>query len=244
MNGRRDTLQQDLRALSVGLWPDAPDVAPAVRSRIEQPPVRRRVHRPRLALALAVLVAVTAATLAVPQARTAILRALGLGSVRIELVDDLPALAPRSDLSRLGVPVSRDEAAERFRRDLLDIPGSLGEPDEIRIAHDEAAVTYVWRDERGVRLLVSQLPGRLAGEAYVKAVRPDSTVESLTVDGRQAVWLEGVHGFGLLRPDGEVAFEELRLAGNALLVDDGDLTLRIEGDLGRARAVAISRSLI
>jgi hypothetical protein len=239
-------LEQELRVLATGLWPDTPELTAAVRARIEAPAPapRRRRWRPVGAIALAVLVAATAAVLAVPQARTALLRALGIGSVRIELVDDLPAVAPRSDLSLLGNPVTRDEAAAGFRGDMLDVPGSLGDPDEIRLAHDDAAVTYVWRDGGEIRLLVSQLPGRLEGESYVKAIRPDSVVDSLTVDGRHAVWLEGVHGFGLVRPDGEVAFEELRLAGNALIVADGDRTLRIEGDLDRARAVAIARALV
>ena len=107
MSAQRAALEQELRELSAALaWPDAPDVAAAVRSRIEAAPHRDRWRsgRQRLAIALAVLVAVVAATLAVPQARSAILRALGIGNVRVELVDDLPPTAPRSDLSLLGDP--------------------------------------------------------------------------------------------------------------------------------------------
>ena len=120
-----------------------------------------------------------AATLAVPQARSAILRALGIGSVRVELVDDLPPAAPRSDLSLLGVPVSLDEARERFPYPLVALDPDLGSPDEVRVGDDPARVSYVWADDEGVRLLVSQLAGMYGGAKYVKIAGGTTTLEEL-----------------------------------------------------------------
>jgi hypothetical protein len=247
MSPDRVTLEQELRELSAALaWPDAPDVAAVVRSRIEAAPrrARRRPRRHQLAIALAVLVAVVAATLAVPQARSAILRALGIGNVRIELVDDLPPTAPRSDLSLLGIPVSLGEAREAFPYELVSPDPELGAPDEIRLGVVPARVSYVWLGDDDVRLLVSQLAGTYGGAKYVKVAGGATALEELTIDGHRALWIFGeAHGFGLIGPT-DVDFEEIRLSGNTLLVEDGETTLRIEGDFDRDRAVDIARTLL
>ena len=114
----------------------------------------------------------------------------------------------------------------------------------MRIGDDPARVSYVWRDERGVRLLVSQLAGMYGGAKYVKVAGGATTLEELTIDGHRALWISGeAHGFGLIGTS-DVDFEELRLSGNALLVEDGETTIRIEGDFDRERAVAIARALL
>lgn len=241
------SLDGELRALGASMeWPQAPDVAAAVGARVGvMPPAPRRLirRRPFVAVALALLLAVGAA-LAVPQARTAILRALGIGSVRIELVDELPTLAPRSDLSLLGPPVTLAEARERFPGRLL-VPDAdaLGVPDEIRILDAPAQVSYVWLEPTGVRLLASVISGRFVGSSFVKLIGPEATLDELTVDGQRALWITGkAHGFGLDGASG-ADFEELRLAGNALLVDVDGTTIRVEGDLTRDEAIRVARAL-
>lgn len=247
MSPEHVALERELRELSGQIaWPDTPDVTTAVRSRIEAAPRRDRwlSGRQRLALAFAVLVAVIAATLAVPQARSAILRALGIGSVRVELVEDLPPAAPRSDLSLLGIPVPLQQARERFPYPLLPLDPDLGTPDEVRFGDNPVRVSYVWLDGPGVRLLVTQLAGMYGGAKYVKVAGGATTLEELTIDGHRALWISGeAHGFGVAGPS-EGDFEELRLSGNALLVDNGETTIRIEGGFDRARAVAIARALL
>lgn len=239
-------LEQELHALAAALdWPPAPDVTEAVLARLDETPRPRRVFpRHRLAIVVAVVVAAVAATLAVPQARTAILRALGIGSVRVVHVDELPTAALRSDLSNLGPVLTRDEADElapfpllRFDRD------RLGKPDEIRGIDLPSSVSYVWRaGDGGVRLLVSQLSGRVEEKGFIKVAGPGVKIDELTVDGHQAFWITGeAHGFGIDR--GTFDFEELRLSGNALLVNRGDLVIRIEGDFDRDEALAVYHAL-
>ena len=240
------SLERELQALAADFdWPPTPDVASELRGRIAAAPAGRRHVLPRrrlLAVGLAVLLVAGAAVLAVPQARTSILRALGLGSVRVAFVDDLPAVAPRSDLSLLGVPVTHAEARTRFPYPLLDL-GELGTPDEIRVGESPARISYVWRDGDDVRLLVSQLDGHVPGAGFLKVSGPGG-VEMLTIDGHEALWITGdAHGFGLEGPAGST-FEEIRLSGNALLVTDGSTTIRIEADIGRAQALAIARELL
>lgn len=242
------SLDRELRELGAAMeWPETPDLAAAVRASAGlAPPSRSRLllRRPVVAVALGVLVAVVAA-LAVPQARTAILRALGIGSVRIELVDELPPLAPRFDLSLLGAPLSLAEARERFHGTLL-VPDAeaLGAPDEIRVRDEPQQVSYVWLEPPRVRLLVSVISGRFVGPGFVKAIGPGTAIEELTIDGRRALWITGqAHGFGLAGEGGAAGFEELRLAGDALLVDHDGITIRVEGDLALDQAIRVARAL-
>lgn len=240
------SLEHELHSLAHELaWPQTPDVTSRVLAAIEQEQAPRRPllrRRTALAIGLAVIVA-TVAALAVPQARTAILRALGLGSVRIEIVDELPPLAPRTDLSLLGTPATAAEARRRFPEALQPDADVLGAPDEIRLSDDPAQISYAWLDPSGVRLLVSVIAGRFVGSSFVKALGPDSTLEDLTVDGRRAMWITGsAHGFGIEGPGG-VDFEELRLSANALLVEDEEATIRVEGDLTRDEAIRVVRAL-
>src|SRR5256885_16442994 len=81
--------------------PAGPDLRSRVRERIEREPRRRRAA----VLAVALLVALGIA-LAVPPARSAILRFFHIGSVPIEPVETLPPASQRSPLGRLGPPLS------------------------------------------------------------------------------------------------------------------------------------------
>ncbi len=51
------------------------------------------------------------------------------------------------------------------------------------------------------------------------------------------------HTFSYFAPDGDYMQETIRLAGNTLLWQDGDLTLRLESSLDRNRAVEIAKSM-
>src|SRR5262249_21962660 len=88
-------LEHELRGLApfVELPPERA-LAPAVRARIGA----RRPRPGKLVLALAVVVLAIAVAFAVPPARSAILRWLGLGNARIEFVDTLPKVTPRPRL--------------------------------------------------------------------------------------------------------------------------------------------------
>ena len=68
--------------------------------------------------------------------------------------------------------------------------------------------------------------------------------ERLTVDGAPAFWITGSHGFAFQAPDGNVVYEEQRLADRTLLVErGGGLTARRGRGSAATRAVAIARSI-
>jgi len=238
-------LEHELRALAPSIdWPEAPDVRPAVAAQIAERRMRRRLAG-RLALVVAVAVlALVAATLAVPQARTAIFDWLGIGGARIGHIDELPVLAPVVPLDVLGEPVTLGEARADAGFAFAAPPEGEPAPGEIRVAAGQR-VSYVWRDDKGVRAVVTQVPAGLGEEAVIqKLLPPQTTVEELEIDGYRAVWLEGgPHAVFLAGPDDTLREDRGWLAGNTLLVDRDGVTIRVEGALDRERAVELVRKV-
>jgi hypothetical protein len=221
-------LHDELLALRAD-WPATPDVVEAVLAAPE--PAARR--RPRWKPALAALLAALAVVAAVEPARSAVLEWLGLKSVDVERREPRPA--PGAAL-RLGAPLSAADAGERFGT-LAEPPGVLGEPGGI-YAHD-GGVAFVYAEPD---VLVQRFPARV-GEFIQKTVGAAASLERLRVGGDPAYWIQGAHGFAYLR-EGAVDYEDQRIAGNTLLVEraDGEL-VRVEGDVDRARAIAIADSV-
>ncbi len=238
-------LERELQALSGAIdWPDTPDVSARVAvSTADARP--RPVVRRRLVLVLAVLVAALLAVLAVPPARTAVLDWLGIGGAQIVRVDELPSLPPTPGLEILGDRVTLEQARERAGFVFADPPDDERAPDQVLVAPG-MRVTYVWRDDDRVRLLVTQFPGDATEPGLVKKLASSATrVDMLDVDGHRALWLEGgPHAVLFLRPDGNVGDDFGWLAGNTLLVENGGVTVRIEAQVDRAEAVDIARSLV
>ena len=88
--------------------PPEPDLRSRVRDRIERRPRYRRALVPALALLVALGIA-----LAVPDARSAILRFFNLGAVTIERVETLPTARERPLTAGLGPALSLREAEAR-----------------------------------------------------------------------------------------------------------------------------------
>jgi hypothetical protein len=241
-------LERSLSELSgVIEFPATPDLAPAVRRRIADASVRRRLAgRRALVLAFAVVLVAVGAVMAVPQARTAILEWLGLRGVSIERVETAPT-APGSGASlALGERVTLDEAEERAGFDVL-VPEELGEPDEVyaaRLATADVA-SLLWQEDGEVEALLTELEAGVHEEFVInKAAGPGTTVATLDVDGGRGFWLEGdPHLVAYVDPRGGVVEDTVRLAGNVLLWERGDVTLRLEGDFGREEALEIARSI-
>ena len=202
-------------------WPPEPELAARVVAGLRAPRTRRGLRRP-LALAFAVLVLAVAVAMAVPPARSAILDFFGIGGVEIRRVETVPQLPAERAAPGIRVPL-------REARNSVDF--DLAVPEGYRSVHFTAGiVTFVWADR-----LLMELRG---DERLLKKVAGQSSrIEPLDVDGYPGVWIEGAP-HGLFLPGGEA-----RLAGNTLIwVRDG-VTYRLEGDLTRARALALAGSL-
>ena len=222
--------------------PGTPDLAPSVVARLA--PRRRDLRRP-LAVALAtVLVAALVATLAIPDARSAVLRFFGIGGVSIELVDDLPDVrADPVELElMLGERVPLAEAVERAGFPLLELDQA---PDAVYLG-ERGTVWFVYGRPGSVRLLVAQSPNVRVDEPslFKKLAAGGTSVDEVTVRGEDGYFLSGEpHLVFLVDEVGEVDGESARLAQEVLVWTEGGMTVRLEGDLTTERAIAIAEQL-
>ncbi len=191
--------------------------------------------------------------MAVPAARTAILEFFGLRGVTIERVPTSPVTRtgereqlPSGTLA-LGEEVSLAEARRRADYDVIGPPTELGEPDAVYFSEfgPGGQVAYLYGDQRNVRALVIQFSARLEERFIQKAAGPNTRIEPVRVNEGPGWWLEGEpHEFVYVDPaTATVRPETLRLATNTLLWEQGERTLRIEGDLTKAEALAIAASM-
>jgi hypothetical protein len=238
-------------------FPDAPDVVESVLGRLAGPQGRRLPARRRaLVLAFAVLAVAVGAAMAVPAARTAILEFFGLRGATVQRVETLPAVptSPSAAILDLGEALPLDDGRPRVKMPDVVLPGALGPPDAAYVKREPygARLTLVYEPGdgiprspyTGVGLLVTEFRGSIDEMLLQKLTDAGTRVERLRVGPDEAIWLEGGPHFVIFRgADGNPAEDEGRLAGNTLLVDRGDILVRIEGDIDRERAVAIAKSL-
>jgi len=236
-------LEQQLIDLGSALEiPDAPDLVAAVVDRLPSRPARR-LHRPTLrprrrsvvlGIALAVLLAGTAA--AIPPVRHAIERVFGINGVVVERVPALPATSGGTTL-HLGRRIAVSDARHAASFMALLPPSGVG-------------AAYVANDVPGGRisltsggLLITEFRGT-SRPFILKMIAVGTRVIHTEVGGQPAAYLEGApHEVFFLDSNGKPRTDEVRLAGNVLLWQRGSLTLRVEGARSLAEALAIARSL-
>jgi hypothetical protein len=199
--------------------PLAPDLVPAVRARLEPRRDRRRFV---LALAAAALIAVGAA-LAVPQARSSILRFFHLGGVTVERVETLPPAREQPLTQGLGPSVTIGQAQRRVNFQPLLPPGIR------RVYLDEGAILALLQ-VRGKTVLLTEF----GGSFYVKKIVDQTQVREVRVGSDNGLWIAG--GRHVFRMPSHAP----RMAGNVLIWTHGDLTLRLEGPLTQAQAIRLA----
>ncbi len=227
--------------------PEPPDFEPRVLDALEAP---MPWSRPRLRVAVAlvaVLVAGLLAALAVPEARSALARFFHIGAAQIEVVDELPPVAPQPPELDMGAArgerVSLAEARRRAGDDLLELEQ---EPDSVYVGPRDSVWFLYGAPGGGVRLLVAQTPRLSIDDGFIvkKLAAAGTAVEGTTVRGRPAYFLSGEpHEVLLVDEYGVPVVETIRLARDVLLWEEGGRTLRLEGDLTLDGAVEIAESL-
>jgi hypothetical protein len=250
-------------------FPPTPDLAAAVTARLADAPAptaRRRPRLPRLAgwrrLAVAGLAAVllaAAVLVASPGTREAVARRLGLRGVEIRIGGPPPPTVTTTPGGRLelglGERVTLAEARRRVAFPVL-VPGAAGfeRPDAVFV--NEAApaggrVDLVYRARPGLPassftdagLLLTQFRGQPTPD-FLKKVTRMGLVEQVTVGGEPGYWFSGEpHFFTYQDAAGNFREEQTRLAGNTLIFQRGELTVRLEGRLSRQAATDIAESL-
>jgi hypothetical protein len=241
-------------------YPRPTRLADAVRARLHEPRTRRWwdvLPSPRYAFApaLATLLLILVVSLAaVPGARAVaeeFLRLRGIDLFRTTATPSAPAASAAVPFP--GERVSLEDA--RRRAPFLRVPADalLGAPDQVYLdqtqAGDRVTLVYVSRAgipvsrEAGVSAVVVVFRGRVDESLFGKAAPPGTRVEEVSVNGGRGFWIEGApHQFFYRDAAGNPVPETLRLAGNTLLWEQGDTTLRLEAQVSRDEAIRIGAS--
>ena len=224
-------LERRLVALGAQIeLPAEPDLVPAVAARLEPRQRRPFPWRP---------VAFAAAVLAVPQARTTILRWFHLRGVTVERVETLPRAVERSQAGGLGNPMSLAEAQRIAGIDLALPPFAKGRPRRAYVI-DATLVSIIVR-AHGRSVLLSEF--RSSDVDFLrKSTATETRVEPVRIDGDPGLWVEGpTHA--LIYPGGPGEPRTILIHGNVLLWVHGDLTLRLEGKLTKGQALRLARAI-
>jgi hypothetical protein len=220
-------LERELVALGPAIeLPPEPNLVRSVRMRLAGAPQRRSARR-TLVIALAALAVALGAAFAVPQARSAILRLLGLEHVTIVRVEHLPP-ATRGP-GAVGERLSLAEAERQLGIHAL-LP-DLGRPDAVYVGPGGEVLIVLYG--RPVRVRFSEFLARYPIE---KLVTSNQRVEDVRIDGDKGVWIPGQHV--VYEP-----FGQPRLSGSVLLWQRGGLTFRLEGHLTKEQAVRLASSV-
>ena len=238
-------LERELLATGHRLdWPAAADLAPQVRARLEAPPEHGFPWRRTLVIALALVAVAIGAAFAVPSARTAILRWLGLSHVDVVRVDRLP---PTRRLTEADLGTKTTLAAAE-RRVGFAVLRPRQPPDAVYVfdAVGGRRVTLVYGTVPRPRLLLTEFRGIGTTQYVEKLVTPGAKIERVRVGGAPGLWFSGPHAVLYRLPGNflELYTAKPLLAGRSLVWERPDgLTLRLEGKLTEAEAERIARSL-
>lgn len=201
---------------------------------------RRRTRR-SLVLAAALLVVIAGSALAAGVVPGVDLRTSDqrVDTTRPALIDDAAFLGARTTLAdaraSVDIPVR-----------VPDLPAAP----QVYVA-DDRRVSLVYPaadglppvDGTSAGLVVTQFAGRPDDVVLRKAVGPDAEVSPVDVGGATGWWITGAHTVATVTPDGGVAPQDVRYADRTLLWSVDGVTLRLEADVGRARAVELAASM-
>lgn len=237
-----DDLERELRELSAWLeTPDPPEATAQVRARLAAPAPGRRRWRYLLAAALtAVVVAVLPpGRAALADAAAGLLRFAGITIVTTP-APAFPTGTPSPLPSQWPAAVTEAQRKVRFP---IRVPAKLGTPEQVLVADPDDAGTcrvatllYL-----GGTLRVDAFDGGLDVAFHKQASGPGT--EWIQVNGGFAVWIGAPHAVAYVDRTGTVRVETARLAASTLIWQEAGVSYRIEGDLTRAEAIEIAKSL-
>jgi hypothetical protein len=219
-------LEGALRAAAAQVaWPPVPD--PSL------PAEARRPRRRGPALVVAALLAGLAVAMAVPGARSAILRALHLEGVSIERVGVLPPAQERPLGAGLGAPVSTEQAGQALSASFA-LPSMPSHP---QLYLDHGAVSALL--DVGGPVLLSEMRVGVGGSIiFKKLVGPSTGVSGVRVGDSPGIWISGEEHV-YISPGAPP-----RLAGHVLLWERNGILYRLEGPaLTQKQALRIAGEL-
>ncbi|RDI31039.1 hypothetical protein [Lentzea flaviverrucosa] len=200
--------------------PEPPDVTAQVLARINVPRRRNRWLK-------ALVAAITASAIAFavsPAVRAGVQQLLEFAGVEFRTEAPLSVVPPLPSND-----VSLDEARKQMPFE-IHLPGELGTPDRVTV-HEGRFVSLHYG---GLRLdqfdgAISSTVGKLVHQEGVEQIG-------------DKIWIPYPHVFFYIDRDGAWHTEEPNGAGQTLLWQRGQVTMRLEGDLTKEKALEISAS--
>jgi hypothetical protein len=244
-----DVLVAELKALGRGIVVDPPaeDLAERVLARLPATPHRSRTSswlRARRRRLIAVIIALVIIGLGLtPPVRAAVVEWLRIGGVLIQTAPPASGPPPTAEpppTQGAAVTLEQAQALVSFR---IGVPAGLGPPDRIEVSADRRVVSMDWTSDK-VPIHLDQFDGSLDW-VFVKKAR--GSYEVTTVGGRDAIWFPTAHEVIYVDRDGQHRTEEARIAAPCLVWErpagTSLATMRLEGDIGKARALEIATAI-
>jgi hypothetical protein len=172
--------------------------------------------------------------------------AIGAFEVRVQPRTTPSSTLPPVEPSRIGEPVSEQEAVARagFEPALPPEPP----PDEVYVIDTDfgdPGILYAWRPSAaypriegtdwGLMLIV----GQGDDEFVTKSINRFDALVDVKVDDGRAFWIPAPHEVSISTDQGSETFS---VTGNVLIWQVGDLSYRLETSLGRAEAIALAEA--
>ena len=227
-------LERALVALGGDLFPPEPNLVPVVRARLGR---RRFAFKPALAIALAVLVVGVGIAMAVPPARSAILKFFHLGSATVERVETLPPAQQRSLTAGLGPALVREDAEMAAGFGIRLPQGAAPQ----RFYAQPGMISTLLRVD-GKPVLLSELQGDQTG-LFKKFASPATSVQPVQLGEFGLLIQGGPHVLMWEHNFGPIHRIETRLAGNVVLWLVNGTTYRLEGRLDKGQMLHLARQI-
>lgn len=216
----------------------------------------------RLAAAFAVVLLIAVVAAGIAPVRDTVAGWLGLRGVTIERAPTPPTAPPRAASPSasspgagldLGTPQSL-AAARSGVRFTVSVPSELAAPAAVFVRTPPAggAVSLLYPPtldlpddgQTGAGLLVTEFRGDLDLDFIGKILGPGTTLTPVDVGGRSGYWIAGApHQLFYRDSSGAVVDDSLRLTGNVLVFESGQVTIRLECSCTASVAVAVAASM-
>jgi hypothetical protein len=249
-SGWQGKVESELRALGRELEVSPPrDLTAAVRQRLEGQADRRRqvpavgtgaFRRLAWRAALAVVAAFLVVLIATPQGRAAISHVLRFAG--IELRQEPAPVPPRRSGALPGQrPMSLEKARHEVSFPIL-VPTVLGRPGDVVVSDGGRVVSLIYRRAPYGLVRLDEFAGHVDQIVFEKFVS-FANVTQVKVNGVRGLWIKGPEELIYITRDGATAIASARLTtGNTLIWGTRQVALRLEGNVGKAAALAIASS--
>jgi hypothetical protein len=250
--GWLDAVESELRAVGRDLEaPPARDLTVAVRQRLQGRAVRRHYvpglgtgtlrRRPVWRAVLVVVAAVLAVLVATPQGRAVINHMFRFAGVELRQGPG-PVSSPARSPS---LPGERSTSLEKARRQVsfpILVPTALGQPADVVVSDAGRVVSLIYSRTPHGLVRMDEFAGHV-DQIYFEKLVHFSDVTQVEVNGTAGLWIKGPHELVYVTRDGTTDVASARLTtGNTLIWGTRQVALRLEGNLGKATALAIANS--